>query len=141
MEVGWFALLVSIAALALTWWNFRRATKKDRVFWVQRDKVSRSGDRASTWHVIIRNYGHGAAGDVRLFLMHQFLAEPAERRTEPTVSLGQDTGTSVAVDDMSNQTLESLAVIVKWRQAPNFEKDRVQVFRFPMAKKHEGTGV
>ena len=140
MEVGWFALTVSILALGLAAWTTRRAVKKDTVYWVQRDKVSRSGERAAIWSPTIRNYGHGVAADVRVFQVHPYLDEPEELSVTPTIGLGEFVGANINVNDMSNQTLEDLRITVKWRQAPAFEKERSQTFPFPMVRKHEGSG-
>ncbi len=138
--MGWLALAVSVFALGLAVWTTRRAVKKDSVFWVQRDKVSRAGERADTWSVTLRNYGHGIAADVRVFQNHPYLDEPEELSLAPTVGLGEFVGANINVNDMSNQTLQGLRLIVKWRQAPAFGREKTQVFVFPLSKKHEGSG-
>ena len=140
MEVGWWALVVSALALGLSTWNTIRATRKDRPYWGRLDKVSRAGKRASQWRVTIRNYGHAPAGDARLFLSHQLAPEPVEVAAESTLALGEQISASVNVDPLSNQTLESLKVIIKWRQAPSFDRERTKAFHFPMSQRHTDAG-
>ena len=136
----WGALVVAGAALFISARTARRAARKDRPYWVMRDSITRNGERAATWRTDVRNQGHGVASYVRLHLMHQLQPEPQEITIKPAVPLGEVINTTVAVGDMSNQTLESLRLIITWRQAPDFEKERKQSFPFPMLNRHLGSG-